>query len=447
MALFRDDRETICALSTPPGVGGIAVVRLSGDGALQICRKLAPFLPNHAESHRVYYGLLLSADGAEEIDEVLLTYFGEGRSFTGEATCEISVHGSPVIVSRVLKELILAGARPADPGEFTYRAFLNGRIDLAQAEAVLQLIESQSESARRVALRQLKGNLSKSVAQVEDQLVGVLAELEANLDFSQEDIVFAPITRLRESLLEAQARIGSLLSSFRAGRIAKNGFTVAILGLPNVGKSSLLNAISGLERAIVSDQPGTTRDPVEIEVPVGSHLVRFVDTAGIRESTDTIEQMGIDRTWSVSKQADMIFWVDDFGHPLPPPELNSGARVVRVRNKVDLLGEGTTWDVDLVPISAKNGFGVDRLFQVVTEELAKIGQEQDVTLLIGRHFDLLKKAQGCVLKGLQILSEGASPEFVIFEIHEALSLVMEVQGKRVDDEVMDQVFRQFCLGK
>ncbi len=302
--MYRGDRDqdTICAVSTPHGVGGISVIRVSGLDTLSIVAKICPFLPEHPESHRVYFGVLRNSQNAagsasaDEIDEVLVTYFKKGKSFTGEEVIEISCHGSPVICQSILHELVLLGARPADRGEFTFRAFMNGKLDLVQAESVLSLIESQSQQAARLALRQLKGSVSKKLEDIENDMTWVLALAEAGIDFSTEGIQLVENSVVLERLDKIEKSLEELVGTFKVGRVLKDGFRIVLTGLPNVGKSSLLNLFLEDERAIVTDIPGTTRDVIHGDTSFKGVKFTFLDTAGLRESvSDLVEKIGIQK--------------------------------------------------------------------------------------------------------------------------------------------------------
>lgn len=449
MSLLRNDSQTICALATPPGVGGIGVIRVSGESATAILRKLTSALPEKPESHRIYYGHIRDLNGTSDLDEVLFSFFAKGRSFTSEETVEISFHGSPTIGQRICQELILAGCRAADPGEFTFRAFLNGRIDLVQAEAVLSLIESQSEKSRELSLRQLKGSLSSTLREIESELTICLAHLEANLDFSQEDIEFAPSGEISKRIQNCIRGLNGLVSSYRTGLIATEGFRVAIVGPPNVGKSSLLNRLANEERAIVTDIPGTTRDVVTAEILIDNYRVKFFDTAGVRKTEDLVEQMGIDKTTQTAEGADLVLLVSEAYGAVANTDFMldvDAGNVLNVVNKSDLL-VSADGEFPGLQISAKTGLGIESLKKVISMRIAALGEESGAVVLAARQFRLVTEAADNLVIGLKLHEEKASSEFVISEVQSALENVMEVLGKRFDDEVMDQVFKQFCLGK
>lgn len=303
------DQQTICAVSTPSGIGGISVLRLSGGQAVEIAREFCRFIPKHPESHRAYYGHL--TQGEEVVDEVVCTFFQKGKSFTGEDTFEISCHGNPIICQEILSLFVSRGARLANRGEFTYRAFMNGRIDLVQAESVLSLIESQSKISARQSLRQLQGRLSEDLEVVEDRLIWCLAHMEASIDFSTEGIEVVDYTELNAKLTLILNEVNRLIQSYQTGKILKDGYQLVFAGLPNVGKSSLLNLLIEEDRAIVTDIPGTTRDLVEASFFVDGIKIQIVDTAGLRDSVDVVEKIGIEKSRQAQRHADGILYVFD----------------------------------------------------------------------------------------------------------------------------------------
>ncbi len=476
MRAFRQDEDTICALSTPAGHGGIGVIRVSGPKALEFGRQLARFVPEQAESHRVYFGKLRRPEDSSVIDEVVVAYFGEGRSFTGQETLELSIHGSPYIVREVLRNLQLVGCRMAEPGEFTYRAFMLGRLDLVQAESVLQLIQSESENSARVALRQLQGGLSDILNSIEDELIWVLAHLEANIDFAQEDIVVAEIDVLVTRVQRVSKRVSELLSSYKRGRIVREGLEVALVGAPNVGKSSLLNAFGGEDRAIVAPIPGTTRDRVDIKRVFNGLVVNFMDTAGLRVTEDPVERLGIEKTLELLPRADWLFWVVDgpqvwadkgFSEEgMWPLVENKGTGVCVLVNKIDLLNQGQReqvlgWVKEFLQrqglelaqeriflVSATSGEGLKSVESFLGSIVGESFLENSAAITQARHFELLTRTLKGLESGLaQLVDTAASPEFVVFELQEALFSLQEILGKRFDDQVMDRVFKEFCLGK
>ncbi|HRO66304.1 MAG TPA: tRNA uridine-5-carboxymethylaminomethyl(34) synthesis GTPase MnmE [Pseudobdellovibrionaceae bacterium] len=467
------DRDTICAVSTPPGVGGISVLRLSGEKALEILRKIAPFFPEKPESHKAYFGTLTDPSEGEAIDEVLVTWFDHGKSFTGEKTAEISCHGNPLICGDILHHLVAAGARPADRGEFTYRSFMNGRIDLVQAESVLSLIESRSSSARRLALRQLKGDLSERLESLEDNMIWCLAHIEAGIDFATEGLkTESDVLLIRLETVEKS--LDQLVKSFRTGRVLKDGVRIVFAGRPNVGKSSLLNNFLEEDRAIVTDIAGTTRDVVEGETQHEGIRISFVDTAGLREADDQIEKIGIARSRKAQDDADIIFFVFDASVGLETEDLEilrslDPERTLILANKVDsapsevlqkaanqLKAETffTNETSSEAPFSQKVFFvsALDKMtrasvLDVLTQRLRAELNESASVLAGARHFERLSAALEAVRRGTEILKEEAGAEFAAVDLKEALLAVQETIGKRFDDQIMDRVFKEFCIGK
>lgn len=464
------DKDLICAVSTPPGVGGISVIRASGPGAFRLTRMLCAFLPERPESHRVYHGLLRNPADGSEIDDVVVTCFAHGKSFTGEETIEISCHGNPVLCGEIIRCFVDLGARPADRGEFTYRAFMNGKLDLVQAESVLSLIESRSGDAARLALRQLQGELSKNVQVAEDDLTWSLAHIEAGIDFSTEGLDVVDPLILQDRLRAVEKRLDKLVSSFRAGRVVKEGLRVALVGRPNVGKSSLLNNLVEDDRAIVTDLPGTTRDVVEGETFDQGHRYLFVDTAGVRESADRVERLGIERSQKALAEADLVAMVVEATSPWGDEESRLASQVEPSRaavivNKIDLVTEADRagWAEALangkffkgqtvVPpemvffVSALDRTARTRILERLQRRF-ETSVETSAVLSSARHYERLTKALENVRAALKALGENVGAEFVSLELKEALMAIQETLGKRFDDQIMDRVFKEFCIGK
>ncbi|MGZ3768455.1 MAG: tRNA uridine-5-carboxymethylaminomethyl(34) synthesis GTPase MnmE [Bdellovibrio sp.] len=469
------DQDTICAVSTPHGVGGISVIRVSGPRTLSIVRQICSFLPDLPESHKAYFGNLKDTAGSE-IDEVLVTYFKHGKSFTGEEVTEISCHGSPVICQSILSQLVLLGSRPADRGEFTYRAFMNGKLDLVQAESVLSLIESQSQQAARLALRQLKGSVSSKLEDIENDMTWILAHAEAGIDFSTEGIQVVDNTAVLNRLQKIEIALVELLASFKKGRLLKDGFRIVLTGLPNVGKSSLLNLFLEDERAIVTDIPGTTRDVIHDDTTYKGVKFTFIDTAGLRDSvTDIVEQIGIKKSKEAALESDVVFFVFDLEKGLSTEDVNildglDPEKTYILANKIDRLNSVPT--VDFVEESLKNSkfyqkiqdlnaFFKRRVFFVssldkmarslVLDELvsafADFELENTVLISNSRHLDNLSRALENTKRSKKLVEEGLGDEFLALEFKEALIAIHETLGKRFDDQIMDRVFKEFCIGK
>lgn len=473
MAFGVDDNSTICALSTPPGSGGIAVIRVSGPAAFRCTRSLCPFLPANPESHRVYFGTARELRGADAIDDVLVACFATGRSFTGEETAEINCHGSPVLTASLLKELVEAGCRPARPGEFTFRAFMNGRIDLVQAEGVLSLIESQSKSAARAALRQLKGRLSAELSKIEDGLVWILAQLEASIDFSTEGIEVMSSEAVRDRAQDVITSCDRLLDSYRQGRLFAEGLRVALVGRPNVGKSSLLNALIQEDRAIVTAVPGTTRDLVEGRIMVQGVPVTVVDTAGLRETGDEVERIGIERARQTLEKADLVFHViessrvlldeekADIAALVALPENDGADRHYILINKIDaadgdavaarlreLAAVGITKrTAKIFEVSARTRHGLEELEELLATKVRADASEMSEVVMQARHFEGLQKIHSCAARALALITKDESAEFIAFELQDAIRAIHELLGKEFNEQVIDRIFKEFCIGK
>ena len=476
--VYKDrDLDTICATATPTGVGGISVIRVSGSKAVSLVRTLCPFIPESPESHRAYFGLLKFPETTDPIDEVVATFFVRGRSFTGEDTFEISCHGSPIVVREILSQLTLIGARAADRGEFTYRAFMSGRIDLVQAESVLSLIESQSANSARQAIHQLNGSVSKELLEIEDRMIWCLAHMEASIDFSVEDIEVVANGLLIEKIQDLTKRLKTLVDSFSKGRILKEGFRLTLAGVPNVGKSSLLNLLVEEDRAIVTDIPGTTRDVIEASFLMEGLKVNVIDTAGLRESLDEIERLGIERSYQAQRSADGVFFVFDSSRGLSLDEIQKISlipieQVFIIGNKAD---QGPLTGSERVA-AALGAIGASGFFQnlqgflpklrekirivsalnekdgrvlkdLLKQHLGDIQFEDQAVISQVRHFENLSLSLGNMMRAHDLVVRQASPEFMSLEMKEALLRIQETLGKRFDDQIMDRVFSEFCIGK
>lgn len=454
---LETDKDTICALATAHGLGAISVLRVSGPESEKVVRRLAPFLPDQLESHKIHYGILQGMDGSGPLDEVLISYFQQGRSFTGENCFEISCHGSEVIVAEVLSHLVRAGARPAERGEFTYRAFMNGRLDLVQAESVLALIESGSTRASRLALRQLQGGLSVKFKSLSERVTKVLAHLEANIDFASEDIVIASGDSLAVELEEILNETKQILAGYRQGQIIKSGYQVALVGQPNVGKSSLLNALAGEDRAIVTPVAGTTRDFVEAEVARDGLKLTFIDTAGLRRSDDPVEKIGIERSLDKLSSVELVFYVvDATASPSDAEELAffrsriPWEKAALVVNKIDLNPDFKTPPgefLGVLPVSATTGQGLEDLKNWLAGKLKSEVSEDSTVLSNARHFRGLNEVRAALEEAIPLLKAGDSPDLIALELQGALVALYEILGMTYDDQVMDKVFSEFCLGK
>ena len=449
------NNDTICAIATPHGMGAIAVVRVSGSEAISVVSRLfqqngKPFDCEKVISHKAYFGQIV-VDG-EMIDEVLVTFFKGPHSFTGEDSAEISVHGSTYIQQRLLEVLMAHGIRLAEAGEYTRRAFVNRKFDLAQAEAIADLISSESQSAHRLAISQLKGGFSKELQIMRSKLVEISALMELELDFSEEDVEFADRSQLKALLDETLSHVNRLTDSFRMGNAIKNGVPVAIVGATNAGKSTLLNALLGEERAIVSDIAGTTRDTIEETLNLDGTLFRFIDTAGLRETEEVIEKIGIERTMQKMKDATIVIGLLDINDP----EINKTAtlisshvnpaeqQLILVVNKIDLGDNPST--SPYLAISAKTGQGLDELKSKLIQCCPRI--ENETTMVTNlRHFEALKQAQSSLLevkKGLEVI---LPTDLITQDLRQALYYLGSITGEITTDEVLGAIFSRFCIGK
>jgi len=464
-------QESIVAIATPSGEGAIGIVRLSGTDCIAIVDAFFPARTLvQSEARKAWFGVL-SDESGEAIDEVIVTLYRAPASYTGEDAVEISCHGSSYILSRVMQLCLDNGARMAQPGEFSQRAFLNGKLDLSQAEAVADLIASTSAAAHRIALGQLRGGVSNEIGELRQQLIHFASLIELELDFGEEDVEFADRGELRELVDRIRSRIGALMDSFRLGNAIKLGVTTVIAGRPNAGKSTLLNALLNEERAIVSEIAGTTRDTIEETVNIGGVTFRLVDTAGIREATDTIEAIGVERALERVRTSQLLVYVFDVVETDPDTLAADLDRLYRedlqlivVANKMDLnpytkfeqyFGETYTgkWAVareDFVPMIASTksnlAFLQERLLATATGSPAGLDQEQ-VILSNARHYDALRRADEALLRVLQGLNDGVSQDFVAMDIRQSLRELGEITGEITTDDLLGNIFSSFCIGK
>ncbi|MBL7962395.1 MAG: tRNA uridine-5-carboxymethylaminomethyl(34) synthesis GTPase MnmE [Flavobacteriales bacterium] len=444
-----EDRDTICAISTPPGMGAVALVRLSGPQAVAITRGIAPGLPHHPAARRAFRVDLHDADGP--LDEALCTCFSEPRSYTGEDVVELAVHGSPHIQQRVLEALVTCGARLARPGEFTLRAFLNKKLDLAQAEAVADLIASRTAAAHKLALSQLRGGYSVRIEELRQKLIDLSALIELELDFGEEDVRFAERPELLALLDELSTICDTLIASFRYGNAVRVGVPVAIVGAPNSGKSTLLNALLGEERAIVSEIPGTTRDTVEETLVLDGITFRFIDTAGLRETEDAIEQLGIERSYRKAAEAEVVLLLGD-ATTMTPDELKDeaqrlrlkvGAEPIPVLNKTDLARASHP---GMLAISARTGTGLDALRERLVAQV-KQTEPGDIVVTNVRHVEALRHAHDALRAArVGILGEHGG-ELIAADLRRAQHHLGEITGRITPDDLLGSIFGRFCIGK
>ena len=459
MTIGPSPQDTIAALATPLGEGGIAVIRITGRQALsqadQVFTPLgkSSFLPTHAASHTVQYGFIHRA-GAR-VDEVLLTVLKAPRTYTREDTVEISCHGGMVVTRQVLEAVLSTGVRLAQPGEFTQRAFLNGRIDLTQAEAVADLIQARTQLAASAALEQVGGSLSQRIRKIRDELVHSLAHIEAHIDFPEEDIDPQTQSQLLQHLEATVQSMATLRSTARDGRILRQGVRAVILGRPNAGKSSLLNLLLGHERAIVSPIPGTTRDTVEETADVRGIPIVFVDTAGLRDTKDLVEAEGVRRSRAAAQNAELILHVLDHSEPLGAEDEElihqfTQRPVIYIRNKCDLPGRLQLPDsIHAIALSAIHGEGLEQLKDAIEQKvwLGQVHAENLPIAVNARQADALKRGMEGVCRAVESLRQDASLEWVALDIRVALGALGELVGQVSTDDLLDSIFSQFCLGK
>ena len=441
--------DTICAISTAMGSAGIAVVRVSGSESIAVADKLFHGRQRLSEvaSHSAHFGTI-QRDGTI-LDEVICTVFRAPHSFTGEDTVEIACHGSMYIQQTLLQWLVASGARMAERGEFTKRAFLNGRMDLAQAEAVADLIAAQSEAEKNLALSQLRGGISSKISELREQLLTFTALLELELDFADhEELEFADRTQLQDLLQRATDMLRELVASFKTGNAIKQGLRVAIVGAPNAGKSTLLNALLGDERAIVSDIRGTTRDTVEDTMSICGVLVRLSDTAGIQDTGDPIEQLGIERSRQAIRQAHIVIELIDLTDPQPvlkEHELSEEQVYIRVYNKVDM--QVAELPKDGICISAKS-HAVQPLVSRMEEAVGQLTEHRDQAMVSNiRHYEALCRAEEALCRVQDGLQAGLSGELLALDLHDALDALGEITGQVSSQEVLNTIFQRFCIGK
>ena len=447
------NNDTICALATGGGISAIALIRISGKETINIVNKIFSKDLSKKETHTVHFGNII--DNKNIIDEVVITLFHKNQSFTGEETVEISCHGSKYIQNKILELLINNGVRMANPGEYTMRAFQNGKLDLSQAESVADLIEAESEAAHKTAIQHLRGGFSKKLKLLRQKLIDFASLIELELDFSEEDVEFADRTQLNKLLEELKTEISSLINSFKIGNVIKNGIPVAILGAPNVGKSTLLNRLLNEEKAIVSDIAGTTRDSIEDEIIIKGYNFRFIDTAGIRKTDDTIENLGIDRAISHAKKSSIIIYLLDASENIDNQISNINnlpkkdqSKIIKVVNKIDLNNEIKSINNGCLHISAKENKGIDELKNKIFDFTNINALDNNNTIVTNqRHYEQLKKT----LNELKIVIEGLdnelSSDLLAINIKQSLFHLGLITGEVSTDDLLSNIFGKFCIGK
>ncbi|WP_312343409.1 tRNA uridine-5-carboxymethylaminomethyl(34) synthesis GTPase MnmE [Chryseobacterium binzhouense] len=482
------NQDTICALATANGIGAIGIIRVSGNQSIEIVNKVFQGKNlEKADSHTVHYGFIVDDEIKDsrfeirdsenfnqqptvnnQIDEVMVSVFRAPKTFTTENSVEISFHGSPHIAKKILEVLIKNGARMAKAGEFTMRAFMNGRIDLSQAESIADLIASENEASRKVALNQLKGGITNEISVLRGDLLNFTSLIELELDFAEEDVEFADRTALKSLLKKTEEKLRSLIDSFQYGNAIKNGVDVAIIGKPNAGKSTLLNTLLKEERAIVSDIAGTTRDTIEEVLHIKGTAFRFIDTAGIRETTDLIEEIGVKKAKEKIESAKILLYLYDETDSTPQEVIDfikkfyrKDLKIILLHNKIDLQNGYFENEFDktlksalfpdyttqIIGISAKNQTGIEALKSELSEYIQNLETQENTIITNQRHYEALQRSLESVKKVEDAISGSISTELLAYELRYALEYLGEISGEFTNDEVLGNIFSKFCIGK
>lgn len=456
--------EAIVAISTPPGYGGIGIIRMSGKDSFKIIEKI--FEPkdktkNKIEGYKMKYGKIFDSKG-KNIDEVLVTYFVSPKSFTTENMCEINSHGGPIIVKRILELCIENGARLAEPGEFTKLAFINGRIDLAQAEAIIDMINSKTQKEQEASMSQLEGKLSKKINEIRNQIMDKMVDIEASIDYPEYDIEEVTKTSLREMLENIDIKLKEIEDSFNNGKLIKDGIKMAIIGRPNAGKSSLLNAILNEERAIVTEYEGTTRDTIEEYIVIEGIPVKVIDTAGIRNKTeDKIEEIGIEKARDIAKNADIVVYIIDSSKELEEEDKEvlkflENKKAIIVLNKQDLEPKTTenTKEIKdankpIIKLSALKKEGIEELYKQISKlfGLGEISIDDSITVTNERHKEIITNARKKVKESLYGIDNNLPVDIITIPIKEILDQLGKITGNTASEDIINEIFKKFCLGK
>lgn len=460
------NHDTICALATANGIGAIGIIRISGDDAIPVSAKIFDGKNlEKAQSHTVHYGFI--KDGDEVIDEVMIAVFKAPKTFTAEDSVEISFHGSPHIAKKILEVLIKNGARMAKAGEFTMRAFMNGRIDLSQAESIADLIASENEASRKVALNQLKGGITNEISFLRTDLLNFVSLIELELDFAEEDVEFADRSALNQLLDKIETKLNSLIESFQYGNAIKNGTAVAIIGKPNAGKSTLLNALLKEERAIVSSIAGTTRDTIEEILHIKGHAFRLIDTAGLRETADEIEAIGVKKAKEKVENANILVYLADAATENFSEDIEmikslqrDDLKLIICATKIDevspaqyelvenVFRKEISQDFDFITISAVENQNMQDLKDELSSYVEQLkSEESNVVITNQRHFEALGKSLDAVHKVKEAITFQISTELLAYELRNSLEHLGEISGEVTNDEVLGNIFSKFCIGK
>lgn len=461
--IYLDD--DIAAISTPIGSGGIGIVRISGSGSVGIADKIFVSADGRKlcdkKSHTITYGHIVNPKTEETLDEVLIMLMLSPRTYTKENIVEINCHGGLLVTKKVLELVLNNGARLAEPGEFTKRAFLNGRIDLSQAEAVMDIIDSKTELSRKTAMNQLEGSIKQKVHGLREEILDMIAAIEAAIDYPEHDVEEETYSQMHKRITLLKSEIKKLIESADMGRIIREGVEAVILGKPNVGKSSLLNLLLMEERAIVTDIPGTTRDTVEEYMNLGGIPVKIVDTAGIRETGDKVEKIGVEKSRKCAESADIIFMMIDASCQLSEEDMEildfiKGRKAVILANKTDI---DINIDVDvlckytdaenIIYISVKEGSGIEKLTERFKDMFlgGDVAAKESVLISNARHKNMLEKSMEALDRAIATIESGMPEDFISMDLQDALTALGEITGDSVDDEIIDRIFTRFCLGK
>lgn len=457
--------DTIAAISTPPGIGGIGIIRVSGKESVTIVDKIFKSPKgkklSSVHTHTINYGYIISINNGDVIDEVLVSVMKSPNTFTKENVVEISCHGGFISTKAVLEEVVKAGARVADPGEFTKRAFLNGRIDLTQAEAIIDIINSKTRTEMGSAVKQLRGRLSVEINNIRNRLLELVGHIQAAVDYPEYDIPELGTSEFKEQLISVLKDIDYLIETSDVGKVVREGLSTVIIGKPNVGKSSLLNSLLKEKRAIVTEIPGTTRDIIEEYVNIAGVPLRIVDTAGIRETDELVEKIGVEKTVEFLNNADLIILMLDGSKKLSDDDkkiidMVKNKNVIVLINKSDLKNileieyVNKYFDTDdIINVSVVTGYGLDKLEEKISSMFrsGKITINNDILITNVRHKESLEKSKQSVLNVLQAINEGMPIDVTIIDLHDALEYLGDITGNTVSDEIIDKIFHNFCVGK
>lgn len=451
--------STIAAISTAPGIGGIGIIRMSGEECFKILERFfEPINNTQIKGYTMKYGKIIN-DG-KIIDEVLVSYFVAPKSYTTENMCEINSHGGMVIMKQILELCLKFGAELAEPGEFTKRAFLNGRIDLTQAEAVIDVINSKTEKEARASVNQLEGNLSRKISEIRKDLIAGMADIEVTIDYPEYDVEEYTNSQVLNLLNRNKRKIDELLQSFSNGKILRDGIKTAIIGRPNAGKSSLLNLLLNEERAIVTDIEGTTRDSIEEYISIKGIPFKIIDTAGIRSTEDKVEKIGVDKALEIAQNSDLIISIFDISKDITEEdkkilEILENKNAIIVLNKIDLIDNCSDTGVfdnrskDIVKISTKTQEGIDNLLNLMVEKVSndEVKTDGEIMVINARHKDLVSKAEKSLEKAIETLKSGMPIDVISIYIKEILEQLGKITGETVTDDIINEIFSKFCLGK